>query len=76
MLSEVIDGKYLVPGKYNCSRTRGKEKLPAEGLKVIKGLVFNLYDTPVSQQDFIWGQCVKAIDELLRKKIHARVQNV
>lgn len=46
-----MDAKYLVSGKFNCSRTKGKELLSLSGLLKIWELVMNLFDVPIKQRD-------------------------
>ena len=51
----------------NCSGSRGKEAVDQKRLRYVKDTVFSLYAVPAAEKINTWRQCVRAIDEFLRR---------
>ena len=52
----------------NCTGTRGKSRLDAGKLCLIKQYVLKLYPCTLALEETVWRKCVVAIDEFLRRK--------
>ena len=51
----------------NCSGSRGKEAVDQRRLRYVKETVFSMYGVPAAEKIHTWRQCVRAIDEFLRR---------
>jgi len=52
----------------NCTGTRGKGRLNAAKMGIVKKYALKLYPCTPAQEDIKWRKCVIAIDKFLRRK--------
>ena len=66
LLSVIFKPEELI--NRNCTGTRGKGRLNAAKIDIVKKYVLKLYPCTTAQEDTVWRKCVIAIDEFLRRK--------
>ena len=66
LLSVIFKPEELI--NCNCTGTRGKGRLNAAKIDIVKKYVLKLYPCTTAQQNTVWRKCVIAIDKFLRRK--------